>query len=312
MGLFWGFYGSLLNNIAPYGLQLKKKAQIETVSEDFSVKWTNVLYDAERKLVQLLLNESQLMYDKTDKELNNPIKSGYPENSLDIKNEIIDQNSTLKIALNERRVKKWRKFKRKKRLIKSPKRSSKVSDFVELALKRSQFQYVTDNRKYIKNVTNDQAENKKEILNNNTDTISIVGRTELEDGRVYSHENSDTEKSIVNVGMTGKLISSGNISSSEVIIMSADNINACRTEGHGYIDHGIDENHLGEEIISNNKQSFNSREKRSKNNVSLSQRDTSLVDILASLLKGENTVQALSPSVITSTTGNVSIHGNST
>ena len=92
--------------------------------------------------------------------------------------------------------------------------------------------------------------------------------------------------------------------------MSADNINACRTEGHENTDHGVDENHLGEKIISNNKQSFNSREKQSKN-VSLSQRDT-LVDILVSLLKDENTVQALSPSVITSTAGNVSTHGNST
>ena len=63
------YKNSLLNNITPYGLQLKKKAQIETVSEDFSVKWTNVLYEAERKLVQLLLKESQLMYDKMDKEL---------------------------------------------------------------------------------------------------------------------------------------------------------------------------------------------------------------------------------------------------
>ena len=54
-----------------------------------------------------------------------------------------------------------------------------VSDFVELALKQSQFQNVTDKRKYRKSVTNDQAENKKEILNNNADTISIVGRTEL-------------------------------------------------------------------------------------------------------------------------------------
>ena len=28
----------LLNNVTPYGLQLKRKAQIVTVSEDFSVK----------------------------------------------------------------------------------------------------------------------------------------------------------------------------------------------------------------------------------------------------------------------------------
>ena len=50
--------------------------------------------------------------------------------------------------------------------------------------------------------------------------------------------------------------------------MSAENIGACRTEGHENIDHGVDENHLGEEIISNYKQSFNYREKESKNNVS--------------------------------------------
>ena len=66
--------------------------------------------------------------------------------------------------------------------------------------------------------------------------------------------------------------------------MSADNINACRTEVHENIDHGVDENYLGEEIISNNKQRFNFRRKQSKSNVSLSQRDTFLVDILASLL----------------------------
>ena len=55
--------------------------------------------------------------------------------------------------------------------------------------------------------------------------------------------------------MTGELISSGIISSSEEIIMSADNINAFRTEGHENIDHEVHENHLREKIISNNKQS---------------------------------------------------------
>ena len=78
------------------------------------------------------------------------------------------------------------------------------------------------------------------------------------------------------------------------------------------IDHGVDENHLGEKIISNNQQSFDSREKQSKNNVSLSQQDTFLVDILASLLQDENNVQTLSPSVIISTAGIFWTHGNST
>ena len=114
--------------------------------------------------------------------------------------------------------------------------------------------------------------------------------------------------------MTGELISSGNISSSEGMITPSDNFDACRTERQENIDHGVAENHPVEEIISNNKQGFNSRKKqsKSKNNASLSQRDTSLIDILASFLQDENTVQASSPSVTTSTAGNVSSHGNST
>ena len=46
----------------------------------------------------------------TIKELNETIKSAYPENSEEIKNEIINRNLTLKITLNERRVKNWRKL----------------------------------------------------------------------------------------------------------------------------------------------------------------------------------------------------------
>ena len=37
------YKNNLLSNKTPYGLQLKKKAQLETVSEDFSVKWTNIV-----------------------------------------------------------------------------------------------------------------------------------------------------------------------------------------------------------------------------------------------------------------------------
>ena len=90
--------------------------------------------------------------DKIDKELNGTIKSVYPEDSEDIKNEIINRNLTLKITLNERRVKKWRKFKQKKRAFKSRKGSSKVSDFVEIALKRSQFQTIDSTEKSLQRI----------------------------------------------------------------------------------------------------------------------------------------------------------------
>ena len=87
-------------------MQRESTNNLETISlKDFSVKWKKDLYDAERKLAQLLLKESQLMYDKMGKELNDTIKSAYLENSVDIKNEIINRNLTLKITLNESRVK---------------------------------------------------------------------------------------------------------------------------------------------------------------------------------------------------------------
>ena len=60
------YKNSLLNDITPYGLQLKKHAQIETISEDFSVKLLNVLHEAERKLVNLLLEETKLVHQELE------------------------------------------------------------------------------------------------------------------------------------------------------------------------------------------------------------------------------------------------------
>ena len=37
------YQSSLQHGIAPFGLQLKKRAQIETISEDFLTKWFNIL-----------------------------------------------------------------------------------------------------------------------------------------------------------------------------------------------------------------------------------------------------------------------------
>ena len=88
--------------------------------------------------------------------------------------------------------------------------------------------------------------------------------------------------------------------------MSTDNINAGTTEGHENIDC---ENHLGEEIIPIISKVIVLE--RSKVKI-ISFYYNEILDVLASLLQDENTVQALNPSVITSTAGNVSTHGNST
>ena len=46
-----------------------KRAQFEIISEDFPTKWSNILYDAERKLVNLLLYETRVMHKKLENEV---------------------------------------------------------------------------------------------------------------------------------------------------------------------------------------------------------------------------------------------------
>ena len=57
---------SLQHGITPFDLQLKKHPQIETISEDFPTKCSNILYDAGRKLVNLLLDETKVMHKKME------------------------------------------------------------------------------------------------------------------------------------------------------------------------------------------------------------------------------------------------------
>ena len=87
------------------------------------------------------------MHKKMENDFEEVLRTSYPHNYTDMKNEIIGHNITLKITLSERRKKKGQKFTRKKGAVKSQIDSSKVSDFAELALQRSKFSNVTDNRK---------------------------------------------------------------------------------------------------------------------------------------------------------------------
>ena len=83
-----------------------------------------------------------------ENEFEQVLRAENPVNYTDIRAEIIESNVALKITFRERRKKKWRKFKKKKRVVRQPKRSSNnVSDFIELALQRSKFKNFTDNRK---------------------------------------------------------------------------------------------------------------------------------------------------------------------
>ena len=69
----------LLEGIVPTGLKLKKCTAFQTVSPDFDLNWNNVLYDAEKKRVKLLLEESKKVIAKIDTDIPIEIETKYPE-----------------------------------------------------------------------------------------------------------------------------------------------------------------------------------------------------------------------------------------
>ena len=71
---------SLYDGVIPTGLRLKIKPAINYISDGFEVQWDNVLYDAEKRLVELLLSESEILIDKTQRQMNEVIISIYDGN----------------------------------------------------------------------------------------------------------------------------------------------------------------------------------------------------------------------------------------
>ena len=61
---------ALEKQIIPFGLRIKKLPAIKPISEDFSNQWNSVLYDSEKRSVELLLAETQKVVEKTQIELN--------------------------------------------------------------------------------------------------------------------------------------------------------------------------------------------------------------------------------------------------
>ena len=62
-------------------MQIKKSPAITPVSEDFNTKWNEVLYNAEKNLVELLLYESSKVIAKSQVELDLEVRKIDPKNS---------------------------------------------------------------------------------------------------------------------------------------------------------------------------------------------------------------------------------------
>ena len=76
---------------------------IEITSPDFQMKRSSILDEAERKLVNLLLDENKVMYEKMENKFDLVLRAENLVNYTYVKDEIIKGNVTLKITLRERR-----------------------------------------------------------------------------------------------------------------------------------------------------------------------------------------------------------------
>ena len=60
-------------------LKINKQPAFEPVSENFLFQWNNVLFDAEKKLVKLLLEEFKKVIDKIEIDTSNEVKENYTQ-----------------------------------------------------------------------------------------------------------------------------------------------------------------------------------------------------------------------------------------
>ena len=70
---------ALEKQIIPFGLRVKKIPTIKPISEDFSNQWNSVLHNSRKRLVQLLLAETQKVVEITQIDFNEELHEEYLE-----------------------------------------------------------------------------------------------------------------------------------------------------------------------------------------------------------------------------------------
>ena len=63
------YFTSLLEGLIPSGLKINKRTAFKSVTYDFENQWNSVLYDAKKRLVKLLLKESENVVTKVESKI---------------------------------------------------------------------------------------------------------------------------------------------------------------------------------------------------------------------------------------------------
>ena len=79
------FKESLSNDVTPFGLCIKNTPVIETVNDDFHMKWHSILKNAKKQLIELLLFDSETMVAKIQFEVGMSIKALFSNHQGEVK-----------------------------------------------------------------------------------------------------------------------------------------------------------------------------------------------------------------------------------
>ena len=104
------FRQSLANGITLFGLCIKRVPGIAPVTEDFHIKWNEILKGTERNLIELLLVESKKVITKIKLEVDKSINASYLDNVEAEAKRLLDRNKHLEKTLGQRRKKKLKNF----------------------------------------------------------------------------------------------------------------------------------------------------------------------------------------------------------
>ena len=104
------FEESILQNITPYGLRIYKKSEISGISPDFMGQWNSVSKSTERHLVELLLKESKKVISSLNNEFETLLKSSFSKYFKVERDRIVKSGKKNARSLQDKRIKKWRKF----------------------------------------------------------------------------------------------------------------------------------------------------------------------------------------------------------
>ena len=93
---------SLETGIIPKGLKIKKVPAFHPLSEDFFIKWEEILYNAEKILVELLLYESSKIIAKIEIDFSNEIYKLHPDDYKAKRIELTNSNKFYKKQLEKK------------------------------------------------------------------------------------------------------------------------------------------------------------------------------------------------------------------